>query len=287
MWIAKRLDTVTLAVVASIAIIISILDLTGALDGIGWFKARIPILTLLVVGAIAAYTIAEKISASRNEEEILQSVMHETIAALSGVEVRSFDSPADFWLYAADRIKTSKGTIDDLTWGLSNTGSTTSGDSVAYREYRRQIAIATVGKGDNRIKTYREIMSFPDDTRIARAAALMDRKHPNYHLRFYDYNHVGTPALLQFYIFDRIEVAISSHSTSGSPRDNRYTVFRNAQLAETMSHYFETVWRQATVLKDGSRIRSDLLEAVVKRFVEPSTGETSGSVSSDAPPTER
>ena len=155
---------------------------------------------------------------------------------------------------ATDRIKTSKATIDDLTWGLSNTGSTTSQDLVAYQEYRRQIAIATVGKGDNRTKTYREIMSFPNDTRIARAAALMDRKHPNYHLRFYDYNHAGTPALLQFYIFDRMEVAISSHSTSGSPQDNRYTVFRNAQLAETISHYFETVWRQATVLKDSSRI---------------------------------
>ena len=283
-WIAKRFEAATLAVVAGVAILISILDLAGTLDGISWLKDRIPILTLLIIGVMAAYVVAERTSAVRDEKEALQSVIHETIAGLSGIEVRSFDSSGDFWLYAASCIKASKATIDDLTWGLHSTSSTSAQDVASYWEYRRQIAIATTGKGDSRTKVYREIMSFPDADRIARTAPLMNEKHPNYHLRFYDYDHTGTPFLLQFYVFDRVEVLISSHSESGSPRDNRYMAFRNAQLAETLSHYFETVWRGAIRLKDSSHMRPDLLEAIAERFDEPPVTGTSGRAPTDASP---
>jgi len=242
MWIAKKLETMTVTAVASVAIIVSTLDLAGVLSGVGWFRNRIPVLTLLAVGAVSAYIIAAQSSASRSQRDTLQSVVHQAIAALGGIEVRSFDNLADYWTYATDRIKDSA-TIDDLTWGLSSVSWTTARDLAAYKEYRRQIALATTGKKENRNKVYREVFSFPSERRVARAVALMDQRYPNYHLRFYDYDHSGTPLLLQFYVCDNSEVLISSHSESGSPLDSRYMVFKNAQLAEVLSHYLASIHR--------------------------------------------
>ena len=54
MSIGKRLETITITAVVLIAVGISVADLTGALDEVGWLKNRIPVITLLVVGAMSA-----------------------------------------------------------------------------------------------------------------------------------------------------------------------------------------------------------------------------------------
>jgi hypothetical protein len=266
MSIAKRIETVTIVAVACIAIIVSILDLAGALDGVDWLRNRIPVLTLLVVGAVAAYLISEQASAAQEQKASLHTAIQQVVAASGGIEVHVLASRAEFFLYAAERIRTCSETIDDLTWGLSPKSLMTTKDVAAYKEYRRQIGLVTNGKGENRHKIFREVMSFPDGIRVPLAAALMDRRYPNYHLRVYDYDHVGTPLLLQFYIFDKKEVLIASPSPRGGAFDSRYTSFRSRQLAEVLSHYFEVIWRDAMVLKDTQTIRLDLLEILAQRI---------------------
>src|ERR1700722_14973346 len=60
MLIVKRLETITIAIATFVAIVIGILDLAGALEGVGWLRNRISVLTLLVVGALAAHLIIEQ-----------------------------------------------------------------------------------------------------------------------------------------------------------------------------------------------------------------------------------
>ncbi len=268
MWIIKKPDTVTAFVVACLAILVSILDLLGAFDGVGWLRDRIPVLTLLVVGALSGYLIVERARGSRSQEDILQRMVQQTISGLSGIEVQKFDNVAAFWLYAANRIRSSKYTIDDLTWGWRSHSRTRAQDYAAYDEYRKQIAAVTTGKGERRDVVYREIITFPDQVRVDRVIPLMNPQLKNYHLRFYDFDHKGTPRLLQFYIFDRIEVLISLHSQTGSPSDSCYMTFRSTELAEILSDYFNVVWREAILLKDTQEIRHDRLEKVARKLAK-------------------
>lgn len=265
MFIAKKLETVTVIAVAVLAIAISIMDLAGFIDGVGWLRERVSVLTLLVVGAVAAHLIIEQSSIARNQSDIVRSAVDQAVAALEGVEARQFDSREDFWRYAAKRVRESR-TIDDLTWGEILPTVRTPQDRVAYNAYRREIELASTGKGTNQRKAYREIMSFPDDIRLQRAAPLMDRRFTNYELRYFDYDHPGTPPLLQFYVFDRREVLISLTPLTRSPLDSRYLSIKSGQLADIMSDYFEAAWRDAIVLKDIDIIRWDILKDIAHRL---------------------
>jgi hypothetical protein len=266
MMIARKLETVTVAIATLIAIIIGILDLAGALDNVGWLRDRIPVLTLLVVGALAAHLIIEQALAERKQSGILHSAVDQAVAALSGIEAREFESRADFWLYAAKRIREAKSSIDDLTWGEVLPTTRTQKDKVAYGAYRREIELASNGKRPNQGKIYREIMSFPNDMRLRRVVPLLDRKYPNYELRYFDYDHSGTPPLLQFYVFDKVEVLASLAPLTGSPADSRYMTFRSRQLADLMTDYFEAAWRGAIILKDFDLIKWDILDDIARRL---------------------
>ena len=266
MIIAKKLETITVAIATLAAIIISSLDLAGALDGVEWLRNRVSVLTLLIVGVVAAYLIIEQSLAERKQSDILRSAVEQAVAALSGIEAREFEDRADFWLYAARRIRESKSTIDDLTWGKVFPTTRTRQDKDAYEDYRREIRTASTGKGPNEGKRYREIMSFPNDIRLGRTAPLLNEKYPNYQLRCYDYDHSGTPPLLQFYVFDKMEVLFSLTPLTGSASDSRYMTFKSRQLADLMSAYFEAAWRDAIVLKELDIIDWDILKSIAHRL---------------------
>ena len=132
---------------------------------------------------------------------MLTSAVQQAVEALNGIEIREFHSRAEFWEHAAERIRTSRATIDDLTWGLIPVTARTPQDQAAYIKYRKAIEAASTGRGENRDKIYREIMTFPDGRRLPRARALMHERYPNFQLRYYDYDHTGTPLLFQYYVF--------------------------------------------------------------------------------------
>lgn len=227
MAFARKIETVTVATVTLVALVISLLDLAGLLDGIGWLRNRIPVLTLLAVGALAAYLVTEQSLTERRQSSVVQSAVGQLAAKLSVTESHEFDTRAKFWLYAAKRIRESKSTIDDLTWGMVTPTAMTLVDEKAYGEYRHEIGTASSGKGANRDKVYREIMSFPNDVRLGRAIPLLNSdRYPNFQLRCYRYDHSGTPPLLQFYVFDKEEVLISLTPLTNSARDSRYMTYK-------------------------------------------------------------
>jgi hypothetical protein len=273
MSLAKRLETITIIGVAVLAIMISLLDLAGIIDGLPWLRNRVSVLTLLVVGAVAAYLISDRFLSARDQSDEMRQALRDVVEALHGIEVRQFASRAEFWAYAAERIQGSRKSIDDLTWGRVPASFRTAQDIAAYKEYRRQIKLVATGRGGNRIKTFREIMSFPDAVRLPYANEMMREEYTNYHLRYYAYDHDGTPPLLQFYVFDKSEVLISLISPSGSSLDNRYISFKSHQLADVMSYYFEMAWQDAIILKDTERANTELLQAIEARFREPGSEE--------------
>lgn len=269
MSIAKKVETLTVTLAAVTAIVISVLDLAGVLDNVPWMKNRIPVLTLLILGAFIAYLIAEKPLAEREQATTLQEAIRQAVAASSGVDVQVFKNRGEFWQHASECIRNCKSTIDDLTWGLIPASDVMAHETAAYQEYRRQIGLATTGKGEHREKNYREIMSFPNGSRLSLALSLMDDRHPNYNIRFYDYDHTGSPLLLQFYIFDKSEVLISSPVPRGGSSEGQLVSIKSTQLAEILSHYFETVWRDAIVLKRGPLIELDFLNDLARRYGVP------------------
>lgn len=259
MLILKRLEVVTMAVVAVAAVGITVADMIGALDNVSWLQARIPVITLLALGAFALSLISEQFAQAQEQELCVDAAIMKAMRAVSGVEVRRFDTRADFYRYAAERIRACNHT-DDLTWGPMPASAMTADDEAAYKEYRQAIAVACSGKGDNKRKIFREVMSFPAETRIERAALLMNKdRYPNYHLRYYDYNHDGSPVLLQYYVFDKSEVLFSSRMQPASSRDNQFMSIKSRELGEVMSHYFESIWHNAILLKDTTTVRTDRL----------------------------
>ena len=106
-------------------------------------------------------------------------------------------------------------------------------------------------------------MTFPDGRRLQRARALMHERYPNFQLRYYDYDHAGTPLLVQYYVFDGMEVLISLVPPS---LNCRYMTFRSRHLADLLSDYFDAAWQDAKVLKDIDTIRLDLLDEIEQRL---------------------
>src|ERR1700750_2468321 len=105
-----------MAVVAATAVGITVADMVGALDNVPWLQARIPVITLLALGAFALYLISEQFAQAREQEMYVDAAILKAMRAFSGVEVRWFSTRAEFYRYAAERIGACKHT-DDLTWG--------------------------------------------------------------------------------------------------------------------------------------------------------------------------
>lgn len=269
MLLLKRLEVVTMTVVACAAVGITVADMVGALDNVPWLRARIPVITLLALGAFAGYLISEQFAQALEQEMYVDAAILKAMRTVSGVEVRRFDTRADFYRYAAQRIRACNHT-DDLTWGPMPALGMSADDQSAYKEYRQAIAAACTGKGDNRKKIFREVMSFPAEPaeiRIELAAPLMNKeRYPNYHLRYYDYNHRGSPLLLQYYVFDKSEVLISSRAQSAASMDNQFVTIKSRELGEVMSHYFEVIWHEAILLKDTTTDGADRLAEIQARL---------------------
>jgi len=265
----KRLEVVMMTVVACTAVGITVADMVGALDNVPWLQARIPVITLLALGAFAGYLISEQFAQVREQEMYLDAAVLKAMRTVSGVQVRRFDTRADFYRYAARQIRACNRT-DDLTWGPMPALGMSADDQCAYKEYRHAIAVACTGKGDNRKKIFREVMSFPADSaeiRIELAASLMNKeRYPNYHLRYYDYNHRGSPILLQYYVFDKSEVLISSRAQPAASMDNEFVSIKSPELGEVMSHYFEVIWHDAILLKDTTTVRTDRIAGIQARL---------------------
>jgi hypothetical protein len=251
--------------VATLAILIAVLDFLGVEVVVQHLSQRIAELTLVTVGFLALHMAMQDSKLSRIARDTFATPTI-IVKALQGVRFEEFGDASVYWRYVARRIESAKKSVDDLTWGRTPTAQITSGAKEAYANYRKAIHSVTQGKGSHAQVVYREIMSFPDGYRVGRARALLEDRFRNYHLRFYDYDHKGTPRQIQFLLIDQEELLLGIHGETGLA--GKFVSITSAGLVQAMSAYFETCWREGILLKDASRVDHELWKSLEGRFSE-------------------
>src|SRR3972149_3728056 len=126
-------------------------------------SARIPTLTLLLVGLIAGYLSLERRTKLDRLEHIMLEGIERTIRSLNGVDVRRFDRKG-ILEYLAKRTSEAKTRIDDLTWGPGRAPERTPEQQRLYNAYVQSIAEVCRKRGIE----YREVMTFPNLERLNR-----------------------------------------------------------------------------------------------------------------------
>jgi flavin-binding protein dodecin len=257
-----------LYLVAVLACAIAVLHYLGIDLVVDHFSARLAELTLLAVGLLALQ-VATQDSKLFHIARDVSVAPSQIIDALQGVRFQEFEDSPTYLRYLTERIQRAHKSIDDLTWGRIPTAQVTAAAKEAYARYRKTMSAVTQGKGSHSGVVYRELMSFPDGYRIGRARALLGEQFRNYNVRFYDFDHAGTPRLLQFLLIDRCEVLIGINGETGI--GDKFVSITSAGLAEAMSTYFEVCWREAILLKDGDTVDRARWSALEARFPQAHT----------------
>lgn len=263
------MEGLTLAVAAAVALVVATLDLTGVLDQVEWVRGRVPVLTLLVAGAACGHLAVRHVVFRRELDGALDEAVQRIRTSLGAVEFRRFDDAGDYWLYASQRIRAAESSIDDFSCGFVAMSQVSKHTSLAYQTFRRSILSACTGKGRQSRLVYREVTSFPNDRRITRVRELLDERYPNYHSRYYDFDHDSMPPMFHFFVIDGTEILFNVHSRTATGSDNKRVAIRDDRLAEVISHFFELAWRAGLVLKDVNDTRPQVLDELRLRFGDP------------------
>jgi hypothetical protein len=260
-----HIHRIILYVVGGLAIVIAALDYLGIRFVVQHFAPGITELILTAVGFIALHVAIQDSKLTRimrRSDETPDLI----VRALHGAHFDEFPDAPAYWNYLTRRIATAHSSIDDLTWGRTPSAQITIAAKKAYAEYRKAIASVAHGKGRHSQLVYRELMTFPDGYRIGRAEALLDANLENYHLRLYDFNHDGTPRLLQFSIIDQSELLIGVHGETGL--SGKFISITSKGLVEAMATYFEICWREAIPLKEGNETNMPTWTALKDRVAK-------------------
>jgi hypothetical protein len=260
-----HIHRIILFVVGGLAILIAALDFLGVQLVVQHFSSRLAELTLIAIGFVALHVAIQDSKLSRIMRSSAETPAI-VVRALQGAHFNEFPDAPAYWSYLTRQIEAAHSSIDDLTWGRIPSAQITAGAKKVYADYRKTIDAIAHGKGRHSQLVYREIMSFPDGYRIGRAQALLDANLENYHLRFYDFSHGGTPRLLQFTLIDQAELLIGVHGETGLA--GKFISITSTGLVEAMTTYFEICWREAIPLKDRNHVDTSTWTALKNRVAE-------------------
>jgi len=256
---AMQTESYLLVATALLSGIVSLLDLFGLLEGIGWLQNRVPSITLLIVSGVAAYLVTERrshLEVMQNEmekrfEELVRSVSLSTttiIQALNGVELRVFDSGREMMKYINTRLSQTKIQVDDLSWSSAiGLGFGLTITQEMNEEYAKQVERLS------KIITFREVFMFNRPGRIEKLEQRIAENSPGYSCAFYASADVP---LLQFMIIDKEELFVLSDQL-----DTKLAT-RHPVLVRLFSDYYEDIWKQAKVIKHGPTIKQDILRTI-------------------------
>lgn len=263
--IRTKIEYALIFLTGGISLFIAIVYLTGLLDSSSWVAQRVPSLTLLAVGFIASYLALERqgkidvmaVTMEKRGEEILQAISRsssDTISALSGVEVISFASSAEFVTYASQRFGDSK-RIDDVTLSSSKILPISREDIEAYQKY--QDAISQIAKKPNAI--WREVAIFHSEKHFQREKQrVLEKENIAYNLAYYDVSDAGIPPRIGFAVIDKQEVLVSnSYRTI-------WLSIKHPDITKYFSAYFDHIWQDAKKIKQANVIDHQELDKLEK-----------------------
>lgn len=112
----ERVEQIVIWTLASISILVSVLDFIGVFESVPWIGKKTPAFTLLTLGIIAGYLVLER----RNKLDTLETLVSEgrdlTIKSLGGALVKSFTKDEEVTKHIIESMHNAKESILDLTW---------------------------------------------------------------------------------------------------------------------------------------------------------------------------
>lgn len=261
-WL-NRFDVLLLGATAVLSGVVSLLDFLGVLDEVSWLAERIPTLTLLATGLVAAYLVLERRSqlesmqrdTRRRIEELARNVAESTttiIESLEGVELRQFDG-TDLLRYVNKRLLQARCQIDDLSWspavGLGSELNAIQDVNAEYMERVTQVA--------QRIP-YREVFVFNRPGRVEKLKRRVEENSPGYSCAYY---HNPQVPLLQFMVIDNAEVIVLSDQFQSN------FALKHPYIVKLFSEYYEEIWKNATSIKLGTDIRMEVVEEILNKTI--------------------
>ena len=116
---------------------------------------------------------------------------------------------------------------------------------------------------------YREVMTFPDLSRIKRAETILHKKLYGYQLRYYDVDDRKLPPLLEFFLIDGEEVVLSFYRGEKlSKEEELHISIRHPEIVSLFQDYYDAIWQGATVIKDAGLSFDSVLLAQKAKALE-------------------
>ena len=262
----KRFEQVILILIGLLSILIAILDW---LDWLPQDAVRIPNLTLLAVGLVAAYLVLERRSKLDNIEHLLIDGTERIIRSLEGVDIERFANDQELFEYMTKRMLEAENTVDDLTFGFKE--PLISRASQKARDKYLE-AISHISSRREKTISYREVMSFPALLHISRARSMLQQNLPGYRLRYYEFTQTHLPALLSFMVIDSQELVLAFYRAPYLPSEREILLaIRHPEIVKLFQDYYDAVWLGAKILKEGDKKELALLQEIeerVKRMLE-------------------
>ncbi len=256
----RRVEQVILILTGFLSIFVSILDW---LDWLPPNAVRIPNLTLLAVGLVAAHLVLERRSKLDRIEHLVTDGTERVIRSLGGVDIDRFANLQECYEYIADRVLKADTTVDDLTFGFKEP-LITPDTQKAYDRYLEAICRASSRRG--KTISYRVVMSFPAIENISRAKSMLQQNLIGYRLRYYEFTQTNLPALLSFMVVDAREVILGFYRAPYLPSEKEITMaIRHPDVVQLFQDYFDSIWLGAKTLKEGGKIELTALDEIEMR----------------------
>lgn len=251
-------------ILGGLGLLVSVLDLTGALKAMPWLDARLPALTLLLLAAVAGYLAYGRPRELRYLRGLTESAVDDVVQALDGVQVRRLKNSEEYYRYLRNRVSAAGECVDDLTWGLlSNSGAT----RAVIKEFDRYVTSLQAVCRDNESVKVREVFTFPSSARIHRAREVLESGCPNYFLAYYDVDHEKCPPLMQFIVIDQKEVVFGTHRGQLTLADEEfYLAVTHPIIVAKFLSYFNTIWQGAEKLQKDDAPLPEVLSDLERRL---------------------
>lgn len=246
-----EVEHILLTLIGVSSIIIAILDFWDLISIMPFLSGKIPTLSLLVLGMIASYLVFERKSKLDKIETLVSDGFDTTMFSLQGGPIKLFAHSGELYEYLAQQILNAQKSVDDLTWGDITSTVKTKQQDLAFTKYFN----ATRKALSNRNIQYREVMSFPRegklrDERIARAEQMLNSNYFNYELGYYDFEHKGSPPLVQFLIIDNKEAIVAFYRGKSIPIEGtlHFSTFHPV-IVRFFRDYYDAIWSGSIILK--------------------------------------
>lgn len=264
-----KVDTILLSVMAVISILIAGLDVSGLFDTSSWLASRVPALTLLCIGFIAAYLIIERrvhlsnlvSTIALQHDEILQAIEQSsksTIRSLNGIDLNVYTSRSEFAKAFAQRIKTAQ-KIDDLVWGNFSGREPISGKDISAKDDYSEVVEGLLRKSN---VVWRELVVFNEKRFQRTKKRVIDPGIKGLNVGYFEIEEPDIIPRISFMVIDNKEVFLF-HLTN---QLNLRLHIKQPDIVQYFASYYEALWDSSTKLKVGETVFSDKLDALIAKW---------------------